>query len=184
MKVLRQLTDLNIFLSAISDEQLKDAISRYLEFHKYRVLNFPASIVYHHNWRGGLFDHTIEVCKIAWRIASMPMLEDKVSLETITAVCILHDLGKIFRYKEVQVHLKHSPTGFKYQRTDIDHAEAVVLDFMQQTGFILPMDICLCILSHDGGYTKSSVHPNTLEASIIASADMISSRINVSEWKL
>lgn len=57
----------------------------------------PAAKLMHHNYIGGLLQHTYECLDIAKNV--LEKCNNKLDLETVYAACILHDFGKIFEYK-------------------------------------------------------------------------------------
>lgn len=57
---------------------------------------WPAATRHHHNYVGGLIDHTLEVLDFATAIAEMD--SDPWDRELLVAACLLHDLGKIDEY--------------------------------------------------------------------------------------
>lgn len=57
----------------------------------------PAAKLMHHNYIGGLIQHTYECLDIAKTV--MSKCNNKLNPEEVYAACILHDFGKIFEYK-------------------------------------------------------------------------------------
>ena len=57
----------------------------------------PAAKLMHHNYIGGLLQHTYECLDIAKNV--LEKCNNKLDPETVYAACILHDFGKIFEYK-------------------------------------------------------------------------------------
>jgi len=68
---------------------------------------------------------------------------------------------------------------WKYAKLErrIDHSLVPIMDFHKITGVSLPEDVQIAILSHMGGWSKTSVFPNDMLSTIIHCADMISSRL-------
>ena len=59
----------------------------------------PASTKFHHNWKGGLYDHTIEV--IDYGEAIYEDIKDKAigfTRDDVIFVCFAHDLDKLDKY--------------------------------------------------------------------------------------
>ncbi len=57
----------------------------------------PAAKLMHHNYIGGLLQHTYECIDIAKHI--LPKCNNKLDSDTVLAACVLHDFGKIYEYK-------------------------------------------------------------------------------------
>ena len=139
----------------------------------------PAGRQVHHNYGGGLLEHTLEVvsyCQHAFEIQGKGM--DK---ELLTMGAFFHDLGKIQEY---------DPNSFTFQMTDkakltgghIVLGKDLARRWMEDTADF-PEDKALAlehmILSHHGmGDWGSPVEPKTLEAITLHHADLLSARIN------
>lgn len=78
------------------DEKLKDFVSGLLDKYGEQFKIAPAAKLMHHNYAGGLLQHTTECVKIAENV--LKMFPEKLEREETIAACILHDFGKIFEY--------------------------------------------------------------------------------------
>ena len=56
----------------------------------------PAAKLMHHNYIGGLLEHTFECLEFADVV--LTKCNGKLNSDTVYAACILHDFGKIFEY--------------------------------------------------------------------------------------
>jgi len=165
----------------IENPELRKAIIKYIEKNTILICSSPASISHHHNWKGGLLQHTCEVHDIAVTIALNVRNRDRpVDMDSIRASAILHDLGKMFLYEPSK---EHEGRWVYKLRNPPDHAVMAVTDFQEVTHYALPKNIHLNILSHEGGWSRTGVSPDTLEASIVASADLVSSRLDCPTWE-
>jgi len=66
----------------------------------------PAASRQHHNYRGGLVEHTLDVCNIAAGVADN--YSDKIDREMLLAGAALHDIGKIRCYDLVSGVSEHT----------------------------------------------------------------------------
>lgn len=166
----------------IANPELRRAVVKYLEINSVRLNTSPASITHHHNWKGGLLQHTCEVHDLAVAQAINVRNRDRpIDMDSIRASTILHDLGKMFLYEES----KEYAGKFYYKlKNPPDHAVMVIASFQEVTRYALPKNIHLNILSHEGGWSRTGVFPDTLEASIVASADLVSSRLDYPTWEM
>ena len=166
----------------IANPELRRAVIKYIEVNSSKISSSPASVNYHHNWKGGLLQHTCEVHDIAVTIAQNVRNRDRpVDMDSIRASTILHDLGKMFLYEESKL----GDGKFYYKlKSPPDHATMVIADFQEVTRYALPKNIYFNILSHEGGWSRTGVSPDTLEASIVASADLVSSRLDCTSWAI
>ena len=170
---------LQSFLDQISDQELRRKVSEYIEIYEDDLLIYPASLRFHHNYDGGLLDHTVEVVEISLKIADfLSKLGLKIDRDALVVAGLLHDFGKLEEYvfDERQKKWTHS-----FQRDRMDHSLFPILDFMEKTNYPLPKKICLIILGHMGGWSRTSVYPDFLESAILHAADLISSRLERGE---
>ncbi len=123
----------------------------------------------HHAYEGGLVNHTSEVLTYSLDFArSLP----NVNIKILAIAAIWHDYCKIFDYDE---HGK----GTIY-RTLIRHLSGSFAEFMKYANEnTLSQDLIIgvghCILAHHGRQEWGSpVLPQTVEAFILHSADMLS----------
>jgi len=86
------------FLELIEEGSLKTSIEKFLAENEF-FFEAPASLYYHHGYRGGLLEHTVQVLKLA-RLFAENLDEDiSVDMDLIIAGTILHDIGKINCYQ-------------------------------------------------------------------------------------
>ena len=85
------------YANEIEDEELKKYVTELLFEHEEQFKIAPAARLMHHNYLGGLVEHTFECLEIAKCLISN--LYKKVDNSSVFAACILHDFGKIFEYK-------------------------------------------------------------------------------------
>lgn len=64
----------------------------------------PASLNYHHNYKGGLFEHCVETAEIA---ASLP-LKTQLDRDVLITAALLHDIGKA---KTLTINMRRTALG-------------------------------------------------------------------------
>jgi len=79
------------------DEKLRNFIADLLTKYEKEIKTIPAAKMMHHNYLGGLLEHSYECMEIAEKVTDM--FPKKLNKEEIIAASIIHDLGKIFEYK-------------------------------------------------------------------------------------
>lgn len=86
------------FIEEIKDEELKKKLLVLWASFEERFREMPASVKFHHNYRGGLYDHTKEVIEIALRLYDA--FKDSLDLnrDDVILVAFAHDLDKIDKY--------------------------------------------------------------------------------------
>lgn len=84
-------------------DELEDIIQfddRLLKIHhqlKKLICEFPASINYHHYWKGGYITHVLEVCK---ECNNLLQVHNSVNKNELLMCAYLHDIDKLCRYKK------------------------------------------------------------------------------------
>ena len=103
----------------------------------------PSSICRHHNWRGGLAEHSLGV----YRIASE--LNKELPHDSIVIVGLLHDICKASKlYYDAEGNVHHRRTHIK------GHGRRSV-KLLDQCGLLLSEDERLAIRWHMGGHHPS-----------------------------
>lgn len=84
------------YVNKIEDKKLAEFVSSLLFEHEERFKITPAAKLMHHNYIGGLLEHTFECLDIANTV--LTKCNNKINPDIVYAACILHDFGKIFEY--------------------------------------------------------------------------------------
>ncbi len=85
------------YANEIEQQELKKYVTELLFEYEEKFKIAPAARLMHHNYLGGLLEHTFECLEISKCL--MEKLYKKVDKSSVYAACILHDFGKIFEYK-------------------------------------------------------------------------------------
>lgn len=85
------------YINGIQDKKLAEFVFSLLFEHENEFKIMPAAKLMHHNYIGGLLQHTYECLDFANVI--IPKCNGKVNPDFVYVACILHDFGKIFEYK-------------------------------------------------------------------------------------
>ena len=85
------------YANKITDEKLQNFVTSLLFEYEEKFKTAPAARLMHHNYLGGLVEHTYECLEFAECIMSKCYKE--TDADKVYAACILHDFGKIFEYK-------------------------------------------------------------------------------------
>lgn len=83
-------------VNKFTDENLKKFIADLLVEYEKDLKIKPAAKLMHHNYLGGLLEHSYECMNIADKVYDM--FPQKLNLDEVVAASIIHDLGKIFEY--------------------------------------------------------------------------------------
>ena len=168
------LEDLQSVVSCIQDENLRNLCLYVLGLPGWK--SQPAATSVHHNYIGGLAQHTSEVTQMAVKMSATMGLKT----DLVIAGAFLHDVGKLYTYSMVN--------GVP-ERTDVGNfMEHIVMGCMkvQQWGteFKVPQEqlnlILHIIASHHGQLDWGSpVTPCIPEAMVVHAADLVSSKVTI-----
>ncbi|MGM9993634.1 MAG: HD domain-containing protein [Candidatus Avigastranaerophilus sp.] len=84
------------YTEEIKDKKLAGFVSELLFEHEAKLKIAPAAKMMHHNYIGGLLEHTYECLDFAKTI--LTKCNNKINPDIVYAACIMHDFGKIFEY--------------------------------------------------------------------------------------
>lgn len=138
----------------------------------------PAAMIHHHNYLGGLLDHSVEVLLICERLCQLFPQLDRDLLYT---GALLHDVGKIKTYDYHKVKIEMSQESIlldhMYLSADLVKERMNSLNFSEK----LSQQVLHLILSHHGKVSLgwgSSVNPKLPEAVALHHADNLDARVN------
>jgi len=170
-KDINQLSEkLFMFIDSLKNEYLKELLSNIFEDKEFYTIfaQAPAAKTWHHNYVGGLLEHTISVATIC-DFASHHYPIDR---DLLLVGAILHDIGKTREYS-----LKSS-IDFTTEGRLIGHiplGDQLICKEMEKINNFpsnLAMKLRHLILSHHGEYEFASARlPQTIEAVLLHQAD-------------
>jgi 3'-5' exoribonuclease len=137
----------------------------------------PAAMIHHHNYLGGLLDHSVEVLLICRTLCQIfPQLDH----DLLCTGALLHDVGKIRTYDYSKVKI-----GMSKDSILLDHlymSAEMVKDRMNCLNFPeeLSQRVLHLILSHHGKVSQgwgSTVNPKLPEAMALHHADNLDARV-------
>ena len=171
------VAELHNYIKSVQNPEIKKILSRIFmedrEFlEKFKIQ--PGAIEIHHNWRGGLLQHTLEMaeyCELSKRIFK------DLDRDLMIAGVLLHDIGKIEEI-EVTSRIKGTRKGQLKGHTAISYRiVANVMDKLN-TSEDIRNKILHIILSHLGKMEYgASKEPMFSEAVAVHYADQLSSKI-------
>jgi 3'-5' exoribonuclease len=141
-----------------------------------KFMDAPGGKLWHHNYLGGLMEHTLNIATICDRVSKIYPAVDR---DLIVAAALLHDIGKVdsytfgpnFEYTDAGRLLGHIVIGSQIVAKKINEFP----EFPQE----LAMKLQHLILSHQGKLEQASpVEPMTREGFVLYYADEIDSKLN------
>ncbi len=158
------------YVEAIKNQYLKELLLSIFEDKEFftKFGQAPAAKSWHHNYIGGLLEHTISVAGLC-EYASHNYNTDK---DLLIAGAILHDIGKVFEY-QILPNIDFTPVGRLVGHIPL--GDNFITDKAKDINNF-PEDLLMklrhLILSHHGEYEMASARlPQTLEATILHQAD-------------
>ncbi len=129
----------------------------------------PVWIGAHHNYEGGLIDHTLSVARTAIDMAKNFENAYNISVnhDHLIAGALLHDIMKIFI-------LTKMGKNWSFTGSVLDHAQFTACELYAR-GF--PEEVIHIVASHGGDMGTAGANPRTLEALIVFYADIFDSAV-------
>lgn len=157
-------------IKKIKEVDLKESIIQLLDNHPV-FYSGPGAKLKHHDYKCGLFEHTIQVLKLSIMISKI--IRVVVDYDLLIAGAILHDIGKINCYEQFENFVDITDT-FLNQDHIINGTKIVSQEIQSEK-----LDDILHIIAshHQLKEWGSPVEPNSVEAWIIHFADNISAKI-------
>ncbi len=137
----------------------------------------PAAKTIHHNYLGGLLEHTLEVVEICEQI--IEFYRGKLDASLLLTAAILHDIGKIEEYNLDSLTFQQTDRGRLLGHISIGLA-MVREKIKGQPDFPADLQLALehLLLSHHGEKEWGSPEvPQTFEAFALFHADLLSARL-------
>lgn len=173
-------TELNSIIGQIEDPDLKKLLGAFFADEEFarRFSLAPAARTIHHNYIGGLLEHTLEVAALCRNMAQL--YPEKLNIDLLLAGAILHDIGKVEEYRQDSISFDFTDRGKLIGHISIgkEMLEKVLAD---KPGFppLLKLELEHMILTHHGMREWGSPEvPKTIHAFALFHADLISARLN------
>ena len=171
-------TDLyNLAEQQLGTGKLHLIVTKILKDHRRALSSAVASRQHHHNYIGGLLEHTLSVAKIAVSLVDhyhgmYPGSKKEISRLLVAAGAILHDIGKVREYELHPGSMQHSTEGELIGHAILgrDVVREAAKEFELESSVLMRLEHI--IISHqrfpDWGAAKP---PMSLEAMIVHHAD-------------
>lgn len=163
---------LSTYINQIEDAELKACLNKFIKEHTF-FEEAPAAIYYHHAYKYGLLEHSIQVLELSLKLKENFPASIIINKDLLIAGSILHDIGKINCYKFIDGGI--DVCNIDSEQTHIINGIKLVSQGMQ----CKKLDEILHIIAshHKTIDFGSPVEPISNEAWIIASLDDISAKI-------
>ena len=162
---------------SIGHPHLRALLGRFLDDEGFmkRLATAPAGKLWHHDYVGGLIEHTLNVVTLCERAAELYPGADH---DLLVAGALLHDIGKVWELSST-TFIEYTDAGRLVGH--IVMGERRVREVAAQVaGFPDPLldQLSHLILSHQGARDRGSpVFPMTLEALVLAGVDDLDSKL-------
>ncbi|MFC1868870.1 3'-5' exoribonuclease YhaM family protein [Thermodesulfobacteriota bacterium] len=172
------MRSLRVIVKKSKDADLKALSDRFLSDHYFveRFKRAPAAKNFHHNYVGGLLEHTLSVCELSLYVTEHYPRLDR---DLLITGAFLHDIGKIREFK-YSTWIDYSDEGRLLGHvvlgvSMVDEKLAQMKNFPNETALRLKH----LILSHHGQYDFGSPkRPKFLEAFALHLIDDMDAKVN------
>lgn len=138
-------------------------------------LEAPAGKLWHHNYIGGLAEHSLQMAEIARKLAPFYPLVD---VDLLVAGALLHDSGKVWQYQAIGFFDYTTEGRLVGHINSGDHYIASLAEKIEGFPAELLLRLRHLILSHQGtGEQGSPIVPQTPEAFVLYSIDELDSKM-------
>jgi 3'-5' exoribonuclease len=162
-------------VDAVSDPGIRALLHRIVADHEDRLRRWPAAVVVHHAYRGGLLEHILQVARVAGAVAEAYGAD----ADLVAAGAILHDIGKL---RELDYDLAPSYSREGNLVGHIGLGLVMVREAAQGLASLSAerlSEIEHIIASHHGTREHGSpVEPMTTEAFILAMVDELDAKLH------
>lgn len=142
-------------------------------------LERPASLGFHHNTRGGLLAHTLEV---ALDCEQARTRYQEVNANLTVAAALLHDIGKCQEYSQYSPgHYGRSQMGPLEMHKTQGVRLVTLAAHLCQSDPLMVSELCHILVAANGQQYMGLPTPKMAEAAIVQSADGRSSSVNLFE---
>ncbi len=144
-----------------------------------QLIKSPGGKLWHHCYRGGLLEHTLNVVRIC---RAMTQIYAQLDKDLLTTGAILHDIGKIKEYS-ANGFFDFSDEGRLHGHIAIGcHLVSMWIEEIKDFPASLKKELLHLVLSHQGGKEHGSpVEPMTREAFVLNFADELDAKLGAFE---
>lgn len=176
MSEAEQKTQIHRLIQSLQNKNLKTLVSGMYRRVADQFFEYPAASRIHHNYRGGLAEHTLGMCALAEAVAGLYPLLDR---DLLIAGVLCHDLGKTAELGGL-VSADYTEEGRLIGHISIGHGW--LMEVAEEEGLSDSEEAILLrhmILSHHGKMEFGSpVMPAIPEAEILFLIDNMDARMN------
>lgn len=173
----KMYAELESYMETIVDEEIKGFIDMLFSDKDFIVAfkNAPASMYKHHNWVGGLMEHTLNVLSIA---SDVMKIHSDLDRDFVIAGALIHDIGKVEEFK-VTSNIKVGEEGMLLGHITIGLEMISRIIPAIKIDPVKALKLKHILLSHHGeleyGSPKKPAFP---EALLVHMADELDARLN------
>ena len=175
------IREINVTISELGNLHLKNLLKAFFCDEKFteEFYNAPSAKIHHHNYLGGLLEHTVEVlliCKKACEI--FPQLDQ----DLLYSGAILHDIGKLktYDYDLVSIDISNEGKLLDHLFISCDMVNEKIRDNKIEIPDDIHINLLHILLSHHGDIQNgwgSPVSPKTPEAVALHHADNLDAKV-------
>lgn len=140
----------------------------------------PASTKFHHSWKGGLYDHTLEVIEFAIKIFEVTNHQEKghgFTKDDVIFISFVHDFDKLDKYLKNPYPSGDQDFIYNRNRTDVND-DAKIVSILSEFGIKFESKHLNALTFSHGGWSIDRGKMEPL-ATLIHCADILSLNFGV-----
>lgn len=169
-----QIEQLVEYANKITDEKLRSMTlemlldpklsNKNLIYGVSELKKIPSWVGAHHNYEGGLLDHTVAVTEACIKMADIfeKIYRIKINYDHLISGALLHDISKVFM-------ISKDKSSWKVNGCLIDHGQFSLAELYAR-GF--PEGVLHIVGAHGGELGQRAAYPKTMEALILFYCDV------------
>lgn len=175
------VNEINLTITEMDNPYLKNLLKSFFCDEKFteEFYNAPSAKIHHHNYIGGLLEHTVGVLLICKKTCEIfPQLDQ----DLLYSGAILHDIGKLkaYDYDLVSIDISNEGKLLDHLFISCDMVKAKIRDSENEMPEDIQTNLLHMLLSHHGEVQNgwgSPVSPKTPEAVALHHADNLDAKV-------
>lgn len=166
-------------IAQVQDEDYKQLLLAFFNHEEWRngYVSGVGGLKMHHNYIGGLMEHSIQVTSTALFAADGAFMFPNLNRSLIITGGLLHDIGKIKEYLYSK-SIAYNQNGIEHRYEGISMLDVLIDRHNLSIDPVKLKQLKNIIMSHHGTWGDPNVKMETPEAVVIHHADCISAHVN------
>lgn len=166
-------------IAQVQDEEYQNLLLAFFNHEEWRngYVTGIGGVKMHHNYIGGLLEHSVQVTSTALFAADGAFMFPNLNRCLIITGGLLHDIGKIKEYL-YQKSIAYNPNGIEHRYEGVSMLDVLIDRQNLSIDAVKLKQLKNIIMSHHGTWGDTNIRMETPEAVVIHHADCISAHVN------